>query len=307
MGMEVQGLAIPAHGRQAGAIASGRDLRRRSRARHPHFQLAQAQGFDAASTLTAMDIEGIDVAVMYGTRGRQVLSHDNLPPDYAAALARAYNNWTYDYCRHDPQRLKFAGQVAMHDIASAVEEARRRVTELGAVAVIGTPNPVDGHHLHDEACEPLWGELERLGVPIGFHPTGETSLRDDAGRRYVGHANFHPIAHAIRNPVELMGAIASMTTGGVLERHPGLRCAFLEGPLVGSTGGCGGLTTSGRSSGPAASASCRCRPANTSSASATSLSMPTRSRRSTSSKNSVPTISSCRPTTRIPTVPSPKR
>ena len=26
-----------------------------------------------------------------------------------------------------------------------------------------------------------------------------------------------------------MGAIASMTTGGVLERHPGLRCAFLEG------------------------------------------------------------------------------
>jgi predicted TIM-barrel fold metal-dependent hydrolase len=26
-----------------------------------------------------------------------------------------------------------------------------------------------------------------------------------------------------------MGAIASMTTGGVLERHPKLRCAFLEG------------------------------------------------------------------------------
>ena len=46
---------------------------------------------------------------------------------------------------------------------------------------------------------------------------------------YVGHANFHPIAHAIRNPVELMGAIASLTTGGVLERHPKLRAAFLEG------------------------------------------------------------------------------
>ncbi len=48
-------------------------------------------------------------------------------------------------------------------------------------------------------------------------------------RRYVGHANFHPIAHAIRNPVELMGAIASLTTGGVMERHPKLRAAFLEG------------------------------------------------------------------------------
>jgi uncharacterized protein len=154
--------------------------------------------------------------------------HD-LAPDYAAALARAYNDWAADDCKADPQRLKFAAQLAMHDVPMAVEEARRSVTELGAVAVIGTPNPVNGQHLHDEACEPLWNELERLNVPIGFHPTGNTSLKDDAGRRYVGHANFHPIAHAIRNPVELMGAIASMTTGGILEHHPKLRCAFLEG------------------------------------------------------------------------------
>ena len=227
--MEVQGLAIPAHVKSSGAAASSRELRRRSRARHPHFNVARARAFDAASTLTAMDIEGIDVAVMYGTRGRQILCHDDLAPDYAAALARAYNNWAYDYCKENPQRLKFAAQIAMHDVGMAVEETRRCVRDLGAVAVIGCPNPVNGQHLHDEACEPLWTELERLNVPIGFHPTGNSSLRDDAGRRYVGHANFHPIAHAIRNPVELMGAVASMTTGGILERHPKLRCAFLEG------------------------------------------------------------------------------
>jgi predicted TIM-barrel fold metal-dependent hydrolase len=228
-GMEVQGLAIPAFAKSQGATASSRELRRRSRARHPHFKVARARGFDADSTLMAMDIEGIDVAVMYGTRGRQILCHDDLSPEYAAALARAYNNWAYDYCKSNPQRLKFAAQIAMHDVGMAVEEARRCVTELGAVAIIGTPNPVNGQHLHDEACEPLWNEIERLNVPVGFHPTGNSSLQDDAGRRYVGHANFHPIAHAIRNPVELMGAIASMTTGGILARHPALRCAFLEG------------------------------------------------------------------------------
>src|SRR5258707_9454425 len=229
MGMEVQGLAIPAHANAQGATASTRELRRRSRARHPHFNVARARGFDPMSTLTAMDIEGLDVAVMYGTRGRQILCHDDLAPDYAAALARAYNNWAADYCKTDPQRLKFAAQIAMHDVPSAVAEARRAVTELGAVAVIGTPNPVNGQHLHDEACEPLWDALEELDVPIGFHPTGNTALKDDAGRRYVGHANFHPIAHAIRNPVELMGAIASMTTGGIMDGHPKLRAAFLEG------------------------------------------------------------------------------
>src|SRR6476620_1907690 len=228
-GIEAQGLQIPAHNMQQGATASSRELRRRSRARHPHFNVARARGFDPASTLTAMDIEGIDVAVMYGTRGRQILCHDDLAPDYAAALARAYNNWAYDYCKEDPQRLKFAAQISMHDVKGAVEESRRCVKELGAVAVIGTPNPVNGQHLHDDACEPLWDALEELDVPIGFHPTGNSSLKDDMGQRYVGHANFFPIAHAIRNPVELMGAMASMTTGGILERHPKLRCAFLEG------------------------------------------------------------------------------
>src|SRR6266436_3277491 len=228
-GIEVQGQVIPAFANAPGAIRQSRELARRSRARHPHFQVARARGFDPASTLAAMDIEGIDVAVMYGTRGRQILMHDDLAPDYAAALARAYNNWAADYCRSQPQRLKFAAQIAMHHIPSAVDEARRCVKDLGAVAVIGTPNPVNGQHLHDEVCEPIWDELERLDVPIGFHPTGTTALKDDAGARYVGHANFHPIAHAIRNPVELMGALASLTSGGVLDRHPKLRCAFLEG------------------------------------------------------------------------------
>jgi hypothetical protein len=62
-GIEVQGLAIPAHGKSPSAAASRRELRRRSRAGHPHFAVARARGFDASSTLTAMDIEGIDVVV----------------------------------------------------------------------------------------------------------------------------------------------------------------------------------------------------------------------------------------------------
>jgi hypothetical protein len=50
MGMEVQGLAIPAHNMQTGATVSSSELRRRSRARHPHFQIARARGYDAPST-----------------------------------------------------------------------------------------------------------------------------------------------------------------------------------------------------------------------------------------------------------------
>src|SRR5689334_18014347 len=54
-GMEVQGLTIPSFAKSSGAAASSRELRRRSRARHPHFNVARSRGFDWTSTLTAMD------------------------------------------------------------------------------------------------------------------------------------------------------------------------------------------------------------------------------------------------------------
>src|SRR5947209_6683226 len=72
-------------------------------------------------------------------------------------------------------------------------------------------------------------EIEELGVPVGFHPTGQSSLRDDIARRYLDHPNGRVIGIAGRNPMELMLAFASLAAGGVLERHPRLRCAFLEG------------------------------------------------------------------------------
>ena len=211
------------------SVAAAADLHRRSVARHPHYATAAARGYDAQSHLQAMDIEGIDVGILYGTRGRQVLMHDDLDQELAAALARAHNNWTYDYCQADPKRLRFAAQIAFHNVNLAVKEARRAVRELGAVAVIGNPNPVNGRHIHDPYFEPLWDTIEELGVPVGFHPTGMSSLRDDIARRFLDHPNGRAIGSAARNPMELMLAFASLAEGGVLERHPKLRCAFLEG------------------------------------------------------------------------------
>jgi predicted TIM-barrel fold metal-dependent hydrolase len=227
--IQIGDLAIGEMSKRPQTARVGQDLHRRSFARHPHYEVAHARGYDAESHVQAMDIEGIDVAVMYGTRGRQVQMHDDLDPQISAALARAHNNWTRDFCAFAPTRLKFAAQISYHDVGLAVQEARRAVRELGAVAVIGNPNPVNGRHIHDPEFEPLWDTIEELGVPVGFHPTGQASVRDDIARRYLDHPNGRVIGIAGRNPMELMLAFASMAAGGVLERHPNLRCAFLEG------------------------------------------------------------------------------
>jgi predicted TIM-barrel fold metal-dependent hydrolase len=210
------------------AVQTRSHLRERAHARSPHYARAIERGFDPQTHLEAMDIEGVDVGVLYSTRGRQVLSHDDLEPAYAAALARAYNDWAYDYCQANPARLKLGAQLALHGVEPAVQEARRAVEKLGAVALVASPHPINGRHLHDPLFDSLWTEIERLGAPLGLHPTGVSSLRDDISKRFVGHPASGPIAHAVRNPIESMLAYASFAMGGIFDRYPTLTVAFLE-------------------------------------------------------------------------------
>jgi hypothetical protein len=56
----------------------------------------------------------------------------------------------------------------MHDVSTAVAEARRCASELGAVAIIGTPNPVNGQHLHDDVCERGARQM-RVAARIDIH------------------------------------------------------------------------------------------------------------------------------------------
>ena len=63
-----------------------------------------ATQFDAASSLRAMDTEGIDVAVMFRTMASMFVSIDSLEPGYSLAICRAFNDWVADYCKEAPDR-----------------------------------------------------------------------------------------------------------------------------------------------------------------------------------------------------------
>ncbi len=193
--------------------------------RRERFREAAERGWDGRTQLEAMDTEGIDVAVVYPSRGLFAQAVDDLDPAFAAAIARAYNNWLHDYCKADPERLLGAGMISPHDIRDAVEEARRAVEQLGFRAVFMRPNPVKGRNWHDPYFEPLWTELERLGVPLGFHE-GFGPYLQQVGDRFGADLQM---VHTACHPMEMMLAVISMIGGGVLARHPELRVAFLEG------------------------------------------------------------------------------
>jgi len=130
---------------------------------------ARARGFDGLSQLQAMEKEGLDLAVMYPSIGLGIMMREELDPRLGAAVARAYNNWLYDFCQTDAKRMKGAGMISLHDVSEAVKEAQRVVEQLGFVAVFARPEPVNSMPWHSRYYDTLWSALEELGIPIGFH------------------------------------------------------------------------------------------------------------------------------------------
>jgi predicted TIM-barrel fold metal-dependent hydrolase len=195
---------------------------------------AEASGWDPASQLRAMDAEGIDLAVLFPTRGLFVLGldtpqqmgADGLEPDFAAAIARAYNDWMRDFCRADPARLVGCGMIAPHDVDHAVAETRRCVQELGFKAVFLSPGTVNRTPWHHPTYDRLWAECERLGVPICFHGGGQNFLKPDFSLEVLDKLMMW---HTFSQPLGIMATLVSLTAGGVFERFPKLRAGLLEG------------------------------------------------------------------------------
>lgn len=173
--------------------------------------------------LADMDREGIDVAFLYPTLGLALLGMAPLDPRVAAAYARAYNTWLRDFCARDPERLRGVGLVSPHDPAQMVVELEHAAA-LGFRAVVLRPNPVEGRTLGDPAYEPFWTGCEQRSIAVALHEGAHAHLPAAGADRFSSRFALHACSH----PMEQMMALLALLEGGVLERHPGLRIAFLE-------------------------------------------------------------------------------
>ncbi|MEE9286030.1 MAG: amidohydrolase family protein [Dehalococcoidia bacterium] len=180
-------------------------------------------GFDPVARIADMDEEGIDVTVLFGgTMG--ISTGPGEPPGLGPAIAEGYNNWLHDFCSHNQDRLRGAAIVAPEDIVQACKEARRAVTELGAVGIAWRPVFTDTV-IDDPAFFPLYQVAEELDVPVLVHGPGD--VRQWLSQRY--HTHFR--RHAVDFPISLMMASMDVVCGGLLEKFKRLRIAFLEGSV----------------------------------------------------------------------------
>jgi predicted TIM-barrel fold metal-dependent hydrolase len=183
------------------------------------------RGTRPKDALEAMDIEGIDVGILFRTWATQAIHIDGLEPALAAAMSRAWNRWIADFCQEHRDRLKPSGLVPLQDITCALEEARVAVRDLGAVTLVLPSHPVNGRPIYDRYYDPLWALAQDLDVAVSFHGN-HAAYGEHLARRYLDNL---VLSHACGQPVEMMLTLGAVVTGGVLARFPRLRMAFLEG------------------------------------------------------------------------------
>ncbi len=196
---------------------------------------AEAKGWGPEAQLDAMAKEGVDLAVLFPSRGlfaltidsSEQIGADGLEPDFAAAIARAYNDWLHDFCRQAPERLFGAAMVAPHNIPAAVDEVRRTKREYGFKAIFLQPGSVKRRPWHHREYDPLWAACQEEDVAVCFHGGGRTSLTPDFSLEIF--ADRLMLWHTFNQPLGVMTAAVSMIGGGALERFPELRVGLLEG------------------------------------------------------------------------------
>jgi predicted TIM-barrel fold metal-dependent hydrolase len=210
--------------------------------------------WDAKARLSDMDMDSIDLSVLYPTMLLGLQSSDDL--GFGIAQARAYNDWCSDHVREGGGRLFGAGAVPpMHDeagVEAVAAEIRRVATLPGMVSVFMRPNPsVRWQPFHMKVYDPIWQAADDTGIPIAFHPflapdlpgackgmrlaefgvvDGEPRMADDAGTDtspITGGTNIY-FSQGIANPADVMSSIAYIAAGGVCERFPDAKFIFLE-------------------------------------------------------------------------------
>lgn len=185
-------------------------------ARGKPFTLGSQTLDDVPQRLRDMDKFGIDISVLFPTA---VLTHLTPDPDFEAALMRSYNSWLAERCAQAPMRLRWVGLIPFRNVPEAVAEIRR-VKDSGAVAAfsLGTAWEKLLHHSsHDSIYAALVEHDLSLCVHVGWSHPGLLESCNDVYESFM-----------ISFTMPVMMGFFSMTGGGVLDRFPDLKVAFLE-------------------------------------------------------------------------------
>ena len=189
----------------------------------PEHGLSVVEGINwssAAGVLTDADRDHIDTMVLYPSFGLCAPSIED--PEFAAGFARLYNQWIADYCKDTRGRLRGVAVTPLEHGRVAID-IMREARELGLVATM-IPPALKTRNLDHPDLDPFYAAAAALDMPLGVHGAPGIHLPKIGVDRFTNYIQVHCISF----PFDQMTAMTALVSGGVFDRHPTLRVAFLE-------------------------------------------------------------------------------
>jgi predicted TIM-barrel fold metal-dependent hydrolase len=141
-------------------------------------------------------------------------------PELAAAGRRAYNRWLADFCAEVPGRRAGQAVISFDDVDEAVADVHwAKQHDLGGIMM--PPLNPGGTFFFDPVLDPVWTAICDVGLPISQHGgTGAPAYSPPGFASIITLAMEHAFFSG--------RSMWQMMAGGVFDRFPDLRVAFVE-------------------------------------------------------------------------------
>lgn len=181
------------------------------------FRQVNSQLWDVEERLASMDEHGVEQQLISPVPVMLTTWADPVP---AAAFAQEVNDGIAAAADASGGRLVGLAAVPLQDVDAAIAELARAMTELGLAGVeIGTR--VEGRELDDPHLAPFFAAAADLRATIFVHPVG--------GGTGAVRRRGQPYDFGLGMLTDTALAAIALLTGGVIDRHPGLRFGFAHG------------------------------------------------------------------------------
>ncbi len=171
-------------------------------------------------TLKDADREGIDRMILFPSFGLGIPAFRDV--GFATEIAGFYNRYVRDWCAQAPERPSGVAVVPIEDVEASIK-AMSEAKQAGLVCT-ALPPGLRERNLDHPDLDPFYAAAQDLDMPLAVHGAPGVHLPQIGVDRFTNYIQVHCISF----PFDMMTAMTAIVTGGVLERFPKLRVAFLE-------------------------------------------------------------------------------
>ena len=181
------------------------------------YENVRLGGYIPEEHVKDMDIDGIDIGVVYPTVGLLLY----VVPDggLLSSVFSVYNDWVAEFCKPFPNRIKAIGMLNIDDVQEGVAELERSA-KLGLIGAMIPAYPPDGRPYDSAEYEPLWAAAQDLEIPLSLH-----AATNRADKFAVDNTKLSAL---INMDYWVRMSVADMILSGVFDRYPRLQVGAVE-------------------------------------------------------------------------------